>query len=786
LGLILSLNLFEPKNLFGFLMSALQAVIPCKMRMSLKMQNEQCNFHENMAINKLDTQPDVVTLIQTIWEIMKKLPFLCLAIILSGMNAFCQSNYSVLDYWKYYSDAENTLYKMQTAYAFDLLNQRKAEIAQLQTKEDWKRRQEKVKRAFEKALGTFPEKKPLNPVITGKLQGDGFTVEKLYFESLPGYKVTAALFLPKGKKRKLPTIIYCSGHSDLAFRSDVYQHVIINLVLKGFAVFAFDPIGQGERQQYFIEAEGKSKFRPTHEHSYPGAQLFINGSSAAYYMIWDGIRSVDYLLTRKEIDPERIGITGRSGGGTQSSYIAAMDERIKAAAPECYITSFEYLLKSNGPQDAEQNFYHGIKEGIDLADLLQVRAPQPTMMITTTRDIFSIQGAREVSAETRPAFGAYGSADHFEMVEDDAGHASTLKNREAMYAFFQKHLENHGSSKDQEVERFPVEELYITTTGQLSTSIGSKFLFDLNFDLSHQNAEKLGTDRRGATSYIQSLPSKVKTISGFQASQTADKLVFSGRTDMEGYFLEKYLLEQGNDFAIPFLVFTPKSKSNQTVLYLDDIKEDNGNAHRLPTLLASSGISVIVPHLPGYGSLGPGYLKGDAYFSNTSYNQWFAGILNGRSTVALHAAVIQRILHHIALNKSLENSNMVGISKGGFNSSLLHTATLGVEFDKMIFIEPLLSFEALTRHREYAPYYIPFTVAGALPHYDLPDLVAGFAPRPIVIVNGKDHIGALADRKSVTSAYGFAIQQYEVLNEAENFSVTRDLTNEQILDYVMR
>ena len=109
--------------------------------------------------------------------------------------------------------------------------------------------------------------------------------------------------------------------------------MILNLVKKGFAVFAFDPYGQGERLQYFDEKEGKSRFSPTREHSYPGAQLFINGASTAKYMIWDGIRAVDYLLTRKEVDPERIGITGRSGGGTQSSHIAAFDDRIKAAAP---------------------------------------------------------------------------------------------------------------------------------------------------------------------------------------------------------------------------------------------------------------------------------------------------------------------------------------------------------------------------------------------------------------------------------------------------------------------
>src|SRR5690606_10944382 len=159
---------------------------------------------------------------------------------------------------------------------------------------------------------------------------------------------------------------------------------------------------------YFDPETGKSKVGgTTKEHSYPGAQAFITGSSQARYMIWDGIRSVDYLLSRKEVDPDRIGITGRSRGGTQSSYIAAFDERIKAVAPENYITSFQRLIESLGPQDAEQNFFHGIKRGIDHADLLEVRAPKPALVITTTRDAFSILGARETAREVARVYQAY-------------------------------------------------------------------------------------------------------------------------------------------------------------------------------------------------------------------------------------------------------------------------------------------------------------------------------------------------------------------------------------------
>src|SRR5690606_37473182 len=142
---------------------------------------------------------------------------------------------------------------------------------------------------------------PLNPVITGVVEKEGIRMEKIYFESLPGFYVTSALYLPIGKKGKLPVILYCSGHSPSGFRSRSYQPDILNFVKKGFAVFAFDPIGQGERRQYLADEAHKS-FGPNQEHSYPGSQLLLAGMSPAYYFIWDGIRAIDYLYTRPEAD----------------------------------------------------------------------------------------------------------------------------------------------------------------------------------------------------------------------------------------------------------------------------------------------------------------------------------------------------------------------------------------------------------------------------------------------------------------------------------------------------
>jgi hypothetical protein len=377
--------------------------------------------------------------------------------------------------WFQFTDAQNSLYHYLADQSYTLLEKRKENLSKNHSLSDWQARQASIRQNLNEIVGPFPDKTPLNAKVLKVVNKEGYKVEQTIFESRPGFYVTSSLFIPNGLKKgtKAPAIIYCSGHSEDGYRNPVYQHVILNLVKKGFIVFAFDPVGQGERFEYIDPATGKSKVGdPSREHSYPGAQAFIIGNSQARHMSWDGIRAVDYLISRKEVDPSRIGITGRSGGGTQSSYIAAFDDRIQAVAPENYITNFTRLFQSVGPQDAEQNFASAILKGIDHPDLLVIRAPKPALMITATNDYFSIQGARETAEELAKVYQAYGKEEQFSMVEDDAPHSSTKKNREAMYAFFQRALANPGNSNDEETVPLTVSEIQVTTTGQVSSSLG--------------------------------------------------------------------------------------------------------------------------------------------------------------------------------------------------------------------------------------------------------------------------------------------------------------------------
>ena len=537
------------------------------------------------------------------------------------MPAQAQDDVDLFKYWKYYSDIENSLYKYFCSVAFEQLESRKTDISKLKTKTDWLERQSIVRKKLSEIMGPFPEKTPLNILITGIIQRDGYRIEKLIYESLPGYYVTSALFIPENLKGRAPAILNPIGHSTMSFRRDVYQHTIINLVQKGFIVFAYDPIGQGERLQYYDNESGKSRFPSNHEHSYPGAQCFISGYSPAKYFIWDGIRGIDVLLSRPEVDPDRIGITGISGGGTSTTFISVFDDRILAAAPECFITNYNYLFKSEGPQDSEQNLFGLIYNGLDHPDFIELRAPKPTLIMSTTRDFFSIQGARETFQEAGKAFAALGAEGNLQMTEDDYGHGFTRKNREAMYAFFQKHLNNPGDASDHEVEVIPVEELWITETGQLATSLKGETIYSLNKKIVEKQVSVLESKRTNINEHLSGIQNAAAGISGFSFPEKFDHEIFSGRYVNAEYKLEKYLIQGSGEYMIPLALFIPITNNKKEVILLLHEKGKNYavNSDSLAKQLLANGYTILLGDLPDIGEMGPGYMRGDTYINNSGY-----------------------------------------------------------------------------------------------------------------------------------------------------------------------
>ncbi len=654
--------------------------------------------------------------------------------------------------WLEYTDIGNFLYHHLCREAYRMLDERENSIARLQTGEDWKQRQVFIRQTLNDITGPFPEKTPLNARIVRTIDKGTYRVEHIIYESLPGFYVTSSLFLPSGlkKKNRAPAIIYVSGHSADGYRSSVYQHAILNLVNKGFVVFAFDPVGQGERIEYPDPVKGESSVGgPTKEHSYPGAQAFITGSSQAFYMIWDGIRAIDYLLTRKEVDPARIGITGRSGGGTQSAYIAAIDDRIYAAAPENYLTNYKRLLQTIGPQDAEQNMFNIISRGLDHPDFLIVRAPKPALMITTSNDMFSIQGVRETEREVRKVYEALGIPGNFYRVEDDAPHASTLKNREVMYGFFQKFLNNPGNPKDEDIPLLTNEELRVTPTGQVSSSLKSETVFSLNKRRAEDLEAALSKARQDQVSFLAETVRSAEKLSGYSAPALAGDPVFSGRVVRDNYVIEKYFIKGEGEYVIPYLMFRPAGAGNKFMIWLNP-EGKSADAAKGADIekIVLQGITVLAPDLPGTGETGPGNLKGDAYLGNVSHNIWYASMLTGRSLTGLWAGDLVRLAR--VIKSENKEAQITGLAKKGMTPVLLHAAAFCNDIDRIVLLEPCTSWMSVVTTRLYDPVLPMTAVPGALKKYDLPDLAASLAPRNLVIVNPLDAEGKTDDTDRIS------------------------------------
>ena len=677
-------------------------------------------------------------------------------ILIPTFKLNAQDDVKILN-WLNYTDARNSLYHHITNEAYSMLKDRGNQVSAINTVEGWKKRQQDIKQTMWDVIGPFQAKTALNVQITGKVKKDGFTVENLMYESLPGFYVTASLFIPDNIHKPAPAILFCSGHSTEAYRKQSYQLPLLNLVKKGFIVLAIDPLGQGERLQYFNPETGASDIgSSTKEHSYPSIQVALIAQSVARYFVWDGIRGIDYLVSRKEVDPNRIGVHGLSGGGTQTAYISALDDRVAAAAPACYITSYRRLMESIGVQDGEQNFYHGIARGIDHADFIEVRAPKPTLVMATTRDFFSIQGVYETFAEVKKVYDIFGKPENIAITEDDHGHGYTRKIRESMYAFFQEHLNLPGSKEEEEVEYLTEKELQTTTTGQISTSVkDAETVFTLNEKEAEKKIGTLQQARKKPKQHLQNVIASAKRLSGFKEPSLSDEPVFTGRTTENQITIETYYLKGEGDYVIPYFMYIPEKTNGKGIVYLHPNGKNGIDKNKIGRLI-DQGFTLLVPDLIGTGELGDGALRGDAYINNISYNLLYSAMLIGKSIVGIQSADVIKLSHQLLSREGIVN--IQGISEENMSPVLLHAAAFDPTISRVTLIRPYSSYQAFTENRFYNPKFVYSLVPGALTAYDLADLAATLAPRELVVEDITDVNGKII--RIDENDFGIVIQAY--------------------------
>lgn len=312
----------------------------------------------------------------------------------------------------------------------------------------------------------FPERTPLNPVVTGKNVYDGYTMETLYYYSRPDYPVTANFFLPAEFTGKLPGVLFVCGHSNIGKAAEAYISCAISLVKKGFAVLVIDPVEQGERKQY-------TSGSLCGNHNLMGKQQCLVGEWFGAWRTYDGVRGLDYLESRPEVDAERLCVTGNSGGGTLTTWIAAADPRPVAVAPSCYITSWKHNVENELPADIEQMPPDAWKYGLEMPDFLLAQAPRDILIMGQTRDFFDPRGTVESYEDVKRINDLLGGKTALHIGPDPHGY--TKSNRQAMYQFFTENILGKADGVEPELT-LPAQEETYAVKGSIANIPGQKYL----------------------------------------------------------------------------------------------------------------------------------------------------------------------------------------------------------------------------------------------------------------------------------------------------------------------
>ncbi len=296
----------------------------------------------------------------------------------------------------------------------------------------------------------------------GKLDRPDYVIEKLIFESQPGYHCTANFYVPKRREFPRPGVLVTSGHSGPAKAYVLYHSVALGLVLKGYVVLALDPTGQGERSEYFDPETGKHLVPLcVSQHHYLARPSWLVGRSLAGYRTWDCIRAVDYLTSRPEVDPEKIGVTGNSGGGIMALLITAADPRVKVCAAahpggsmEGTYLAGQYLIRT---------------------EIYSLIPPRPCLMIVGDKSGEQRGHQDKLDHMLRFYEGLGVDKSRGQLVLVDGFHDMKQPKREACYAWLNKWFKRESEGgKEPPLQPHSVEELNCTKTGYVLSDLGGE------------------------------------------------------------------------------------------------------------------------------------------------------------------------------------------------------------------------------------------------------------------------------------------------------------------------
>jgi dienelactone hydrolase len=633
------------------------------------------------------------------------------------------------------------------------------EMALLTTPKAIERRQRWVRQTLIRLIDGLPEKTDLNARRVGMFERSGYIVEKLVYESRPNYYVSANLYRPTSGNGPFPGVLFQLGHGAVGKAYDSYQSACQGLVKLGFLVLAFDPMGQGERF-YYPDASGThSRFDDVDdEHTFPGEQMLLVGSTCTQFQLWDAIRSLDYLAGHPLVDPKRLASVGQSGGATLTMLLAAVDDRLAVAAEFSGNTenlACRNFLPPGSTDDAEQNLVDAGPAGFDRWDLFYPFAPKPMLVSISDKDSFGTYSPNYVSdswEEYQRLAGIYkilGAAPSLAWADTPLPHGLSYDSRLKLYNWLRQHLKGETKAITEEPPVSPEAErdLWVTPNGSVVKTLGGETPWTLlkkRFDL------------------LPKAPSAASLSQLLRLEQPigAAPTILRKVPAPHGISIEALDITVGRGLGIPAWLFRPTNPARDApVILLLHPRGRNSAWHEgeLAQTLAAKGLLVCAADVRGIGDLSPEFSAGSPGYVREHQeieNYAWSSLAFGRPLAG------QRVTDILALVRSLRQldakRNILVAAMGELTVPVAFAAALEPSLSALYLAGGLSSFASIVQTENYRCPFVNF-VPGILPQTDLPEILARLAPRRVVLAGLVDGAGKPLNREAARTAYRSAL-----------------------------
>lgn len=659
------------------------------------------------------------------------------------------------------------------------------------TVKNWKSKKHELLKNLEYCLGlkNLPERTPLKAKTAGKIEKEKYYIEKIIFESFRNIFVPAHLYIPKRGRSPVPAILHIPGHwmENSKMEPDL-QKCCIGLVKLGFVVLIIDPMEQGERR---IDWK-------THGH----LQALLVGITQMGMMVYENLKAIDYLRSRNEVDKERIGMMGTSGGGGNTIYTTPFDQRIKVAVPVCSAVTFPGLLEGHKGYnwDGAVDLCNQVPRVIDMltfANLLALNAPRPIMIINAESDInFPIRSAKEVFLKAKPFFDLY-SSNLLKQTIVPGVHGLGQDARESIYGFFSKHLMRQGDGspipeQDIEIEEPPYSINYIEARADrdktqsfhpkkdLPTYVfDNKNLKDIKKPLQHilikrfketykkpempSNLENWDGQKNKYRQRLKQL--MVKTIDHSPLNQ---KIVSS--TGGPGYYIERIILNSEDNITIPGLLFLPDNWIEPVNVWicLDDNGKQGFIHNHFFNDLIDAKQAIFTIDLRGQGES----LSAEFESATISY-------MIDRDLFSQRLFDLLRVVEYISVRSptgiQLNKQNIFCYGKGGTALAALFAGAIDERVAGVFSENQIVSYRNLLEGE--SKFSSSIYIYNILSDFDIDIISSLIFPKPLAILNPLDRQKRAIGKKGISREFDFTKNIYSKFNQGNRLMIQHQKDN---------